>query len=176
MTAAISDQVANGAIRTDAAKALLAQGFDGERLLRLARSVANNEINRRGSVLGDKREDLVGFLVLNACRKAPDYDASRSGPGYTFASWLYDSMEHWADDFYRRKSEGFGDRRYGNDNRILLHEDPDPADHDTDFEELVSDRRRARWQQAADLVGWPLSEWIVISLDKAARQVGRTAA
>jgi hypothetical protein len=74
-------------------------------------------------------------------------------------------------DFYRSKGEGFGDRRYNNDNRITLTDDPDPADHDTDFESLVDERRRAKWQQAADLAGWPLSEFIVITLDRASKEV-----
>jgi hypothetical protein len=79
-------------------------------------------------------------------------------------------------DFFRSKHEGFGDKRYGNHDRIVLADDPDPADHDTDFHSLVDERRRARWQQAADSVGWQLEEWIVISLDKCAAGVLRSAA
>jgi hypothetical protein len=80
-------------------------------------------------------------------------------------------------DFFRRKAEGFGDRRRGLDGMIELSDDPDPADHDVDFTSMVDDRRRAKWQRAAVLAGWEIAEWMVITLDKQAEgQIARSAA
>ena len=161
--------------------ALMRHGFTAERLMRLARKIANDALRLRGATLGDRFEDLVSRLQIVGLQAAMRFDPERhhatygSNGGDPFASYVADLMEKRVDDFFRAKAEGFGDRRYGNDNRIVLDDDPDPADHDTDFEELVDGRRRSRWQQAAEQVGWPLSEWVMISLDKCAADVLRAA-
>lgn len=60
-----------------AADALEAHGFSGERLLKLARRIAYDELRRRGAYLDESRlEDLVGFLVVQACHAARRYDDS----------------------------------------------------------------------------------------------------
>ena len=162
--------------------ALMRHGFTAERLMRLARKIANDALRLRGATLGDRFEDLVSRLQIVGLQAAMRFDPERhhatygSNGGDPFASYVADLMEKRVDDFFRAKAEGFGDRRYGNDNRIVLDDDPDPADHDTDFEELVDGRRRSRWQQAAEQVGWPLSEWVMISLDKCAADVLKSAA
>ena len=153
--------------------ALRVHGFDGQRLMKLAHAVANDYCRKHGAALGDRFDDLVSALLLAGCKAATKYDPARSGPNYSFSSFLWDKMELAVEpDFFRRKSEGFGDRRYGNDNRIVLADDPDPADHDTDFEHLVDDRRRARWQDAARIADLELRDWILIVLDRAADSAG----
>jgi hypothetical protein len=113
------------------------------------------------------------WLVEVALRTAIRYDPARSGNGYKPESYLWDVLAQRLPDFYRRKSEGFGDRRYGNDSRIVLSAmDDDQPDLDSlDFEKLMSARRVARWQRAADAAGWQLSEFICISVDRASREV-----
>jgi hypothetical protein len=157
--------------------ALMRHGFTVERLQRLARKVANDALRLRGASLGDRFEDLVSRLQMVGLQAAIRYDPDREhvrygqNGGEPFASYVADLMERRVDDYFRSKAEGFGDRRYGNDNRIVLADDPDPADHDTDFEALVDDRRRARWQQAADTCGMTISEFIVTTLDIAAAEM-----
>jgi hypothetical protein len=152
-------------------------GFTVERLQRLARRIANDALRMRGARLDDRLDDLVSRLVMAGLQATMRYDPSRPQRSYgrnggePFASYIADIMDKRVDDYFRSKAEGFGDRRYGNDNRIVLADDPDPADHDTDFDVLLDERRRARWQQAAVSTGWTLSEWIAITLDKASRQV-----
>lgn len=99
---------------------LARQGFDGERLLRMAHAVALDAQRRAPGGLGGKYEDLVAFLVLQALESTAKYDANRSGHDFKFSSYLYDIMERRVTDWYRRKSEGFGDRRNGSDDRIVL--------------------------------------------------------
>ena len=156
--------------------ALMRHGFTVERLQRLARKVGNDALRLRGATLGDRFEDLVSRLQMVGLQAALRYDPERfqakygQNGGEPFASYVADLMERRVDDYFRSKAEGFGDRRYGNDNRIVLADDPDPADHDTDFDSLVDERRRARWQQAADRYGMTLSEFVVSTLDVAASQ------
>ena len=157
--------------------ALRQHGWDGERLQKLAHAVAQDHIRKTGAALGDKYDDLVQTLALAGIRAALRYEPERSGPGYSFASYLWDKLELAIEpDFYRRKSQGFGDRRYGHDGRIALVDDFDADEADFDFERLLSSKRLGTWQQAASLAGWEFSEWVAITLDRAARQVLRTAA
>lgn len=162
-----------------AERALLEQGFDGERLLKLARAVARDYCARKGAVLGDRFEDLCSALMEAGLKAALRYDPSRSGAGYSFASYLWDKMELAVEpDFFRRKREGFGDRRYGNDGKVVVNSElaTEDVDADLDFAKLVSDRRFSMWQQAATTTNLDVAEWIVISLDRAAKQVLRSAA
>ena len=151
--------------------ALMRQGFSVERLQKLARRVALDQCRLRNAQLDDRIEDLVSRLVLAGLQASLRYDPERYQASYgrnggePFSSYLGDIFERRAVDYWRSKSEGFGDRRYGNDNRIVLDDDPDPADHDTDFELLVDDRRRARWQQAADLKGMTISQFMVTAME-----------
>jgi hypothetical protein len=148
-------------------EALQEHGLDGRRLLKLAHRIVQDAQRRAPAGLGGKYEDMVSFLVLQACRAAVRYNPSVSGPGYTFESYLCDVMENRVPDFYRRKSEGFGDRRSGSDGRVVLSGDmiEDEADPELDFERLISERRLARYQRAAAFRGWTVTEWIVITLD-----------
>lgn len=159
--------------------------FSGERLLKLSRRIAHDELRRRGAWLDESRfEDLVGFLALAGVRAATRFDPDRQHSKYgrdggdPFASWMADVLSHRVTDWYRHKSEGNGDRRYGGDNRIVLA----PADDDAfavdvglDFEEFVSERRVLEWQRAAEAVELPLAEWIAQTLDLAARAIRRSA-
>ncbi len=162
--------------------ALRRHGWTGERLQREARKIANDYIALHVPYMGDRREDLVSFITEKAQQAAfrfrPDHPVSSYGTngGNHFSSWICDIMDKRCVDWYRSKHEGNGDRRYGNDNRIVYAEDPDPADHDVDFSRLISDRERSDWQAAANVTGWELDEWIKITLNKAALQVLRTAA
>jgi hypothetical protein len=160
--------------------ALMRHGFTVERLQRLARKVANDELRLRGAVLGDRFEDLVSRVQIVGLQAALRYDPQheqhsygRNG-GHAFQSYVCDLMAKRVTDFYRSRGEGleFGDRRKGHHNRIVLgaNEDLDVGDLD-DFDELVDERRRERWQQAAAATEWPLEEWIVVTLDLAARAV-----
>ena len=150
--------------------------------MREARKIANDYIARNVPYMGDRREDLVSFLVLKALESVGRFDASRATTTYGqnggrhFDSWICDIMEHRCIDWYRSKAEGNGDRRYQNDNRLVLSpmdEDPDP---DVDFDNLVSEKRLARWQSAAEATGWTFRDWVCITLDSAAAQIERAAA
>lgn len=171
-----------------AEQALGSIGFDGERLLKLAQRVASDVIAGRVKGIsaiphiGDKREDLVSAMVERSCRAAIAYDPTIPKSGYgrnggdPVQSYLSDIMENAARDYFRKKSEGFGDKRYGNHDRLVLSpmdEDPDP---DVDFEGLVSEKRLARWQMAAEATGWTFRDWVCITLDSAAKQIERAAA
>ena len=159
-----------------AEQALHQHGLTGERLLKLAHRIATDAQHRAPAGLGGKYEDLVMFLCEQACVAAIRYDPTTSGNGYTFSSYLCDVMELRITDFYRRKGEGFGDRRTGSDNRITLTANTDDFDTDIDFEQLVSERRACTWHQAANTLNLPFTTWVVQTLDQAAaRQLKRAA-
>ena len=162
--------------------ALRRHGWTPERLQKAARRATNDYVSLNVPYLTpDRRDDLADFVVEKALRAVltfrPDHPTLTYGAngGSHFDSWIYDVMMKRCTDWFRSKASGNGDRRYGNDNRIVLDDDPDPADHDTDFENLVDDRRRARWQQAADAQGQSLSQWIATMLDIAAESYGVAA-
>ena len=150
--------------------ALRQHGFTPERLVRLSHAVARDYCRLKGATLGDRMEDLVSALTEEGLKVALGYDPTRSGKGYTFASYMYDKLYLAVEpQFFRRKREGFGDRRSGSDGRIKLVDEFDDADPDVDFEHLVDERRRGRWQQAAIAEELTLSEWIAVSLDLCAK-------
>jgi len=162
---------------TPTAEAVLKRhGFDGEKLIAYASTIARREMSRKGSTLGDRHEDLIMFLVEAACRTAVKYDPDKATTtSYTFSSYLYDVMERRVPDFYRRKSEGFGDRRKGHDNRIALVERVD-ADIDADlFAKLIDDDQIARFQAAAESQGTPLGKWILDACETAWRTQAKAA-
>lgn len=176
-------------------QALRANGLNGDRLLKLARRIANDAQRQAPAGLAGKYEDLVSFLTLQALEATIRYDTTRTRPGYTFTSYLCDIMERRVPDFYRRKSEGFGDRRSGNDQRIILtgdHINDHPApDHDTngngdhDHYELwahaasrvstpmldwnhINETKVMQWTRAAQALDLELDDWIRRTLDIAA--------
>lgn len=167
----IRDRILGNDRRAGSAElALRTHGFTGERLLKLAHKVANDELRKRNDArLKDRYEDLVQSLVEVGCRYAPRYDPQLATD--TYERYLAKHMAHRVDDFFRSKAQGFGDRRYGNDNRVDLVDDPDPADHDVDFDRLLTDRRRAQWQTAADLMQLNLAEWMCATLDRGSTHV-----
>jgi hypothetical protein len=160
--------------RADAA--LREHGLDGERLLKIAHAVAQHELRTRTHHIGDRYDDLVSFLTEQGLNAAITYNPALSGHGYTFASYIFDVMARRVPDFFRRKSEGYGDRRYGNDNRVALTDTVDDPDPDADFDRILSERQLLRYQQAARIRGTGLEEWVRITLDIAATQALRDAA
>ncbi len=176
--------LANGKSRS-AAEVLAEHGFTGERLLKLSRKIANDELRGRGAFLDPSRfEDLVGFLALAGVRAAVRYDPERQHASYgrdggdPFASWLADILAHRVTDWYRSKANGGGDARYGNDNRIVLStmDEELDVDADFDFESLVSEHRAFEWQEAARAVDLSFEDWVVITLDRAAKVIRRAGA
>lgn len=162
-----------------AEEALRANNLTGEQVMRLARRIALDYLQGHGATLTPHRlDELVSFLTEHALRAIIRYDPQRvhlsygTNGGNPVSSWLADIMEQRCTDWYRSKAEGNGDRRYGNDNRITLTamtgDDPDP---DVDFEALISARRMVRWQQAALLTEWTFTEWVCITLDRAAKDM-----
>lgn len=153
------------------AELLEQHGLTGERLLKLARRIALDAERRAPTGLGGKREDLTSYLTEKALEAMLRYDPATLGPGYTLTSWLCDIMEHRVIDFYRRKSEGYGDRRYGNDARIILAGDtltdePDPYTWDEALQELTEDEEYERltlWANAAHTAKQPLPQWAGIT-------------
>lgn len=152
-------------------QALRNNGFDGDKLLAYANTIAR----RQPGTLGDRHEDLVMWLTEVGLKAALTYQPTKSRPGYTFSSYIYDIMQTRVPDFYRRKSEGFGDERKGHNGRIVLTDEID-IDTEVEFPEQIrlDEERWARWRQASDkayaLYGnYPtLEEWIVVTLDAAA--------
>ena len=105
-------------------EALREHGLDGRRLVGIARDVVNHVERRTPYMNGQTRVDLESFLIEQGLQVALKYDPARSRPGYTFASYLWDVLARRVPDFYRRKSEGFGDKRSGMHDRIVLVGDP----------------------------------------------------
>ena len=134
-----------------AADVLESQGFGGERLLRLARKIANDELRRRGGFLDSERlDDLVAYLALAGVRACVRYDPERVQSRYgrdggdPFASWLADILAHRVTDWYRSKAEGHGDRRKGLDNRIVLDGEMAYSEPGDAFELEVEANRQER--------------------------------
>lgn len=163
--------------------ALRRHGFTAERLMRLARKVASDGVRLRGATLGDRFDDLVSRLQMVGLQAALRYDPNREHHSYgrnggdPFQSYVADLMGKRIDDYFRSKSEGFGDRRYGNDHRLVLTDSFDnDVDPEVDFGKLVSESRLAQWQEAADRVEMTLADYVVVTLDKASRSTLRSAA
>lgn len=169
--------------------ALRRHGMTGERLLNMAYAVANAYCRKTGATLGDRIHDMAQHLALTATRRALNYKPELNKSS-TFASYLWDIMEPACIDYFRRKAEGHGDRRYGHDNRIDLAGDTiteiaaqeEPASDDGEpgtrwryaawlvqqpftAWPVVHERRVIRWQRAADEADLPLDEFIVVAAD-----------
>jgi len=135
--------------------------------MRIARVIANDYQRKHAITLKDRHDDFVSSLIEVGLRAALRYDPAQAN-GDQGISFVWKIMENRCDDFYRRKSEGFGDKRHGNDKRVVLVGTDDDFDTDIDFENLLSERRFNRWHHAADTIGIPFAEWIVQTLDQAA--------
>lgn len=99
--------------------ALRKHGMHGDRLLNMAYAIANAYCRKTGAGLDTRIDDLAQYLALTATRQALMYDPLKN-PNSTFTSYLWDIMEQRCVDFFRSKGNGFGDRRYGHDNRVTL--------------------------------------------------------
>jgi DNA-directed RNA polymerase specialized sigma24 family protein len=155
-------------------------GLNGDRLLKLARRIARDAQRRSPAGLGGKYEDLVSFLTLQALEAAIKYDPARTNGGYTFSSYLCDIMESRIPDFFRRKSEGFGDRRSGNDNRIILAGDTLDQEPDPDIQwgkvfnepdEQALEHAHRIWAAAATHMKTPLVDWDDITEPRAMKWI-----
>ena len=166
--------------------ALRRHGFTAERLTRLAQRVASDALRLRGAVLQDRFDDLVSRLVMVGMESAWRYDPERehlrygANGGEPFASYVADIMDKRVDDYFRSKAEGFGDRRYGNDNRVVLTDELDVTEA-TDFWSKdsagrVTEHERVRWQRAAQAQGQDLDQWMVNACNRVAKQVLEAAA
>lgn len=147
-----------------AEQALRAHGLNGDRLLKLARRIANDAQRAAPAGLGGKYEDLVSFITLQALEAAVRYNPERARPGYTFTSYLCDIMERRVTDWYRRKSEGFGDSRSGSNGRIVLtgdQLDDHPADdYELELDQTLDDTHiHNTWARAAGLISTPMNDW-----------------
>ena len=163
-------------------------GFTVERLQKLSRKIANDELRLRGATLGDRFEDLVSRLQLVGLQAALRFDPERHHASYgknggePFASYVADIMGKRVDDYFRSKSEGFGDRRYGLDDRVELSDELDDtwkiitaALFDA-IEDHVTARALKHWMQAKDIADSDkdLGEWVVYIVNaQASRIVGR---
>jgi DNA-directed RNA polymerase specialized sigma24 family protein len=114
----------------DVDETLRARGLSGARLLGIARDVANDAARRSPYCSEATRQALTSYLTEVALRETLRYDATRSGEGYSFPSYVWDILNLRVSDFYRRKSEGFGDKRSGSANRVTLSADPLADLHD----------------------------------------------
>ncbi len=154
--------------------ALRRHGFTTDRLMRLARKIANDGTRLRGSTLQDRFDDLVSRLTIVGLEAAFRFNPEREMKSYgsrggdPFESYVSDIMGKRVDDYFRSKSEGFGDRRYGNDNRLVLTDDFD-ATEPVVFD-IIGDHERAKWQQAAQAAGQDLDGWMVNALNREAKR------
>lgn len=149
----------------DTDQTLRAHGLNGDRLLKLARRCATDAQRKAPAGLGGKYEDLVSFLTLQALEAVARYNPERVKPGYSLSSYLYDVMQLRVTDFYRRKSEGFGDRRSGNDNRITLagHTIDDQPTPEWEHQLEQTDPAHAIWSHAAGLISTPMHDWDLVN-------------
>jgi DNA-directed RNA polymerase specialized sigma24 family protein len=146
-----------------ATSALEELGLTGDRLLKLARRIATDAQRRAPAGLGGKYEDLVSFLVLQALQAAITYDPDYVRPGYNPASYLCDVMERRVTDWYRRKSEGFGDSRSGSNGRVVFHEDIDEqGDYELTLPESTIELDQ-HWSSAAGALSTPMHDWALLS-------------
>jgi hypothetical protein len=161
-----------------AEEVLALHGLDGAWLMRTAGGIARVYCQRTGASLGDRFDDLLSVLCEAGCKAALSFDPTKAGPGYSFRSYVGDKMELAIEpDFFRRKREGFGDRRYQHDGRVELSADAgEDVDPEVNFEKLLSERRLARWHRAAELYELSLAEFIAVAVDRVAREAIRKAA
>ena len=168
-----------------AEEALRSYGFDGDRLLKLCHRIAQDELRRRCAFLSrDRYEDLVGFLAMHGAQASLRFDPERhharygaNGGSDHFSSWLADILSHRIVDWYRRKSEGNGDARYGFHNRIVLSDEVVDEPDDAFEHELALERTEtgADLAEAIDELGRDLSPDAVWALREVAGRVAEGA-
>ena len=169
--------------------ALAANGMTGTQLLKLAYQAANHYANTHPAFPVSRIEDLAQHLTLTICRRAPRYrpelnqgfDPALNPKSTPFRSWCWLLMGNACVDFNRRRSEGFGGRAgRDKDVRVTMTGDDQDFEDDTDFDREydlhVTPERERRWKQAADTVGWTVSEWLAITADRAANDLLKQAA
>jgi DNA-directed RNA polymerase specialized sigma24 family protein len=118
------------------------------------------------------------MALAAAIRFDPDRATTTYGSngGKHFDSWICDVMWHRCTDWLRKKSEGGGDSRYGFANRVVLTDEFDEdSEPEFEIERFISADRVSEWKAAANLVGLPLEEFVVITLDRAAEAIKRAA-
>lgn len=138
--------------------ALGRHGWSGERLQLTARRITNDYVKANIPYLSpERRDDLCDFVVEKALQATLRFKPQHPTKTYTtnggshYDSWICDIMWNRCPDWLRSKAEGNGDKRYGNDNRIVLSTMEDDADHDADFDKLSYERRLNRWGNGAVL-------------------------
>jgi hypothetical protein len=121
---------------------------------------------------------LVDYVVEAALRATITFDPARQTTSYGrnggrhFDSWICDVMAWRCTDWLRSKREGNGDARKGLANRVVLTgEFDDEPDVDLEIERYLSEDRVSEWTAAAALVGLPLAEFVVVTLDRAAKAI-----
>jgi hypothetical protein len=165
--------------------ALLRHGYTVERLMHLARKVAADGTRRRGAALGDRFDDLVSRLQLAGMQAALRFDPTRQHNSYgmnggdPFTSYASDIMDKRIDDFFRRRSEGFSDRRYGNFGVVTPTDEIEQqrAEVEDAIEHLDSTANVVWYSEAAEQEDMSLGAWIVRALnERASQSVTRPAA
>ena len=148
-----------------AEQALVDNGLDGKRLLALSHHCATTVLRRSPYVAPGLEDQLASFLCEQALMAALRYDPARSGNGYSFPSFLWDVMHARVVDYWRRKAEGHGDRRYGFDNRIQLADDPlEEFAHIAVVDDLEPDGRQAAEEFAAEVGLSPEGTWTLVEV------------
>lgn len=162
------------------------QGWTGERLVREARRITGDYERAHIPYLAShRRDELVDFVVEAALRATITFDPERTtgiygrNGGRHFDSWICDVMTWRCTDWLRSKREGNGDARKGHANRVVLtgeFDDDSDLELERELERFLSADRVGEWQSAANLVGLPLAEFVVVTLDRASAAIRAEAA
>lgn len=164
--------------------ALMRHGWTGERLQKEARGIVRDQLTsgKIHYLTPERHDDLVDYMVekgLQATlRFRPEHQTKSYGSngGRHFDSWICDILVNRCVDWLRSKHEGNGDRRYGNDGRIVLSAMDEDEDVDVDFDRELAERTVVKWKKAATVTGLSLEDWVSVTLNKASERVLRTAA
>lgn len=149
---------------------LLELGFDGQRLRALTYAIAHRYCQKTNTNLDVRIDDLAQHLALTACRRTLAYRPELNRRS-TFASYLYDILEPACIDFFRRKGEGFQDRRYyGVEPRVELAGDLQALDEGDGYLEVDVTLEEAAAQLAAER---GLSSSAVWALEEVATRIER---
>lgn len=167
--------------------ALRRHGWSPQRLQKAAQKACSDYVRANVPHLPNhRRDELVDFVVEKSLVAImsfrPDHATTSYGRdgGKHFDSWLYDVMMKRCIDWYRSKSEGNGDRRYGNDNRVQYEEDIDVdpwgavvAGLFQAIEQHLTARSLKHWMQARDHSesDKDIAEWVVYVVNKEAARI-----
>ena len=109
----------------DADARLRELGLDGTRLLGLAATApTTTATGSRTHHPGSPTSSPRSCSSRRSARRSATTRRSGGSGSYTFPSYLWDVMNMRVADFYRRKSEGFGDSRSGSNDRLVLKGEP----------------------------------------------------